>query len=61
MAQPLHGDCLVCLAKNERKIAPEEQVLALLHMMANGCTYESIRRDLCFAHRRQHEWMLKQK
>ena len=48
---PLHRDCVVCLADQNRASA-EEQTFTLLIMLRSGTPVDQIVGDLCPKHRR---------
>lgn len=55
----LHEDCVVCLAR-EGKFDGQGAVKILLMMLGRGVDGEQIVRDLCFAHRREIDELVKQ-
>lgn len=51
----LHEDCVMCLTTERRDLSPPEAVMVVLMMLGRDIPGEQIIRDLCFAHRREHD------
>lgn len=52
-------DCVACHARATNLTAEETAIVDVSHMIASSLSAEDVRRDMCFAHRRQVEGVVR--